>query len=252
MNNFYRLAGLSLVLSAAMLCGCAGATRLPMRTQGPGGERLQTKHLDMAFLDTPGTPREEVVSRLSSVDTGYSNPRLFWGRWSVSKWGYWWVIAGNNNATGDAKRIWHLHNVLVSFDEGGAVSKKELFDGDKSLWAALHTQLADGPPLDLSQPMRIEVLGPGKLQAMVLGNDSVEFELRKRKALPFQLSPRTIVRFSHGWVATPANSPLTCHELHFADKSPVGKSVRFCATPANVAATFQYLEQYGSPQLRWD
>src|SRR6266436_6012682 len=105
MKNFYRSAVSALAFSAAILSGCAGATRLPMRAKGLAGEALQNKQLDLAFLDAPGTQRDEVVNRLSSVDTAYSNSRLFWGRWSESKWGYWWFIAGGTAAAGDAQRI---------------------------------------------------------------------------------------------------------------------------------------------------
>jgi hypothetical protein len=251
MKNFYRLAVSALALSAAILSGCAGATRLPMRAKGPAGEALQNKQLDLAFLDAPGTQRDEVISRLSSVDTSYSNPRLFWGRWSESKWGYWWFVAGNNYAAGDAKRIWHIHNLLVSFDENGNVRKKELFNEDKSLWIELHTRLADVPPLDLSQSVQIEVLGPGKLQAMTLGKDSIQFDPLKALS-PVQVSPQAIVRISHSSLRNPANPAVTCHTLHLAEKGVLGKRILFCASPANVAATFQYLQQYGSPQLRWD
>jgi hypothetical protein len=62
--------------------------------------------------------------------------------------------------------------LLVSFDENGNVRKKELINEDKSLWVELHSRLADAPPLDLSQPIPIEVLGPGKLQATTLQRSS--------------------------------------------------------------------------------
>lgn len=252
MKNFYRLAVSALALSAAILSGCAGATRLPMRARGPAGEALQNNKLDLAFLEAPGTQRDEVINRLSSVDTSYSNPRLFWGRWSESKWGYWWFIAGGYSAAGDAKRIWHIHNLLVSFDENGNVRKKQLFNEDKALWIELHNRLADAPPLDLSQPIQIEVLGPDKLQTMTLEKDSIQFDLQKAKTSHFQVLPQAILRISHGWVGTPANPAVTCHTLHLVEKSPVGKKILFCASPAYVATTFQYLQQYGSRQLRWD
>jgi len=251
MKNFQRLAVSALVLSVAMLSGCAGATRLPTRAKGPAGDALQNNKLDLAFLDAPGTRREEVVSRLSSVDTSYSNPRLFWGRWSESKWGYWWFIAGNNSAAGDAKRIWHIHNLLVTFDEDGNMRKKELFNDDKSLWVELHNQLADAPPLDLSKPIQIEVVGPGKLRGITLEKDSIRFD-RLKALSPVQVSPQAVVRISHSRVGIIANPAMTCHTLNVAEKSPLGKRILFCASPAYVATTFLYLRQYGSPQLRWD
>src|SRR5438270_13506086 len=88
-KSLHQLAVLSSTLSLSVfLAGCVGATRVPSKSRGPDGEALQSKKLDLAFLDTSGMQREEVVRRLGSVDTAYSNPRLFWGRWSDSKWGY--------------------------------------------------------------------------------------------------------------------------------------------------------------------
>jgi hypothetical protein len=59
----------------------------------------------MAFLEAASMHREEVTSKLANIDTGYKDPRLFWGRWADSKWGYWGFVAGGNSGAGDAKRI---------------------------------------------------------------------------------------------------------------------------------------------------
>jgi hypothetical protein len=237
---------------AHLFSGCAGATRLPMRTKGPAGENLQTKQLDLTFLDAPGTQREDVVSRLSAVDTSYSNPRLFWGRWSESKWGYWWVIAGGYSAAGDAKRVWHTHNLLVAFDENGTVRKKEVFDNDQLLWPKLHAQLAAAPAMELSEPVSLEVSGFHNLARITLATDSVELMRSKGKEQVLRISPQKIVRFSHGRPDPRFHANLTCHTLHFAEKTEWGKSALVCASPKNVATLFQYLQQAGSPTMRWE
>jgi len=237
---------------AVLFSGCAGATRLPKRTKGPAGENLQTKQLDLAFLDAPGTQREEVVSRLSTVDTAYANPRLFWGRWSESKWGYWWFVASTNDARGDAKRVWHTHNLLVAFDENGTVRKKEVIDNDRSLWPELHAQLAAAPALELSQPVSMEVSGFRNLARIALATDSVELTRSKGKVQVLRISPQKIVRFSHGRLNPGFPANLTCHTLHFAEKTEWGKSALVCASPTNVATLFQYLQQAGSPTMRWE
>jgi len=71
--------------------------------------------------------------------------------------------------------------LLVSFDEDGVVRQKKLFNEDESLWVDLHSRLAEAPPLDLSQPIQIGALGQGRLQAMTLGKDSIQFDLWKGK-----------------------------------------------------------------------
>jgi len=242
----------ALVFSVALFSGCAGAARLPARTRGPAGENLQVKQLDLAFLDTPGTQRQEVLSRLSSVNTSYTNPRLFWGRWSDSKWGYWWFIAGDNTAAGDAKRIWHVHNLLVSFDENGTIRKRKLFDNDQSLWPELHAQLADAPPLDLAVPVSLGVSGFRDLARMTLTDDFLELVRSKGKAPVLRIAPQKIVRFSHGRSEARMHPNTTCHTLYFEEKTEWGKSVLVCASPAATATLFQYFQQYGSPQLRWE
>jgi hypothetical protein len=252
MKSVHHLAVSALALLASILSGCAGATRLPMRTKGPAGETLQNKQLDLAFLDTPGTQRQEVLSRLSMVDTAYANPQLFWGRWRESKWGYWWFVASQGGGAGDAKRVWHVHNLLVSFDENGAVRKKEVIDNDASLWPELHAQLAAVPPLDLSAPVAMEVSGYWRLTRITLARDSMEFDRSKGKRPVLQISARKIVRFSHGRSQSWMRANTTCHTLHFEEKTEWGKSVMVCADAANVATLFQYLQQAGSPTMRWD
>lgn len=252
MKRIHALAISALIFSAALLSGCAGATRLPMRAKGPAGETLQNKHLDLAFLDAPGTQRQEVADRLKTVDTAYANPRLFWGRWSESKWGYWWFVASTNDARGDAKWVWHTHNLLVSFDENGVVRKKAVFDDDKSLWAELHTQLAEAPALDLSQPLQLPMTGRGRLHMITLERDSMLLDPVRARISPFRVSPQAIIRVSHDRADNRFDRATTCHTLHLAEKSPMGKRISFCASPAYVATTFQYLQQYGSPQLRWE
>jgi len=252
MKNFYRLTVSALTLSVAILSGCAGATRLPLRAKGPAGESLDRKKLDLEFLGAPDTRRDQVVERLGSIDTAYQNPRLFWGRWSDSKWGYWWFVAGGNSAAGDAKRVWHVHNLLVSFDENGTVRKKEVIDNDQALWAELHALLGETAPLDLSQPVPLEVHGLRDLAKITLTKDVVELERHKGKMPVLQISPQKIVRISHSRAYANSHPSSTCHTLHFDEKTAWGKSVLFCASPADVATLFQYLQQAGASNLRWD
>lgn len=252
MKRAHILAILIVAVCAFLLSGCAGATRLPTRTKGPVGQTLQSKQIDLAFLDAPGTQREEVASRLKEVDTGYSNPRLFWGRWSQSKWGYWWFVAAQTGGAGDAKRVWHVHNLLVSFDENGEMRKKEVIDNDAALWAELHAQLATAPPLELAEPLAMEASGYRCLTRITLAKDWLELERCKGKAPVLRISPRQVVRFSHGGLPARMNMKPSCHALHFEEKTEWGKSVLVCAEPANVATLFQYFQQAGSPTMRWD
>ncbi len=107
----------------ALLTACVGATRLLASTRGPAGSQIQKKELDMTFLEAPSVHREDVTSKLASIDTCYKHPHLFWGRWADSRWGYWWFLADGKGGAGDAKRVWHVKNLLVAFDDNGVHAK---------------------------------------------------------------------------------------------------------------------------------
>lgn len=240
----------AIVLYVFSLCGCAGATRLPTRTRGPAGENLEKK-LDLKFLDESGTHGEEVRQRLSSIDTGYANPRLFWGRWSASKWGYWWFVAAQTGAAGDAKRVWHAHNLLVSFDEDGLIREKKLIDDDSALWRELHAQLAAAPPLDLTQPVEVAGNRCCGILGMTLTRESIRITARRHAIV--EVSPLRIARITHNGVPNKGSSVgTTCHTLHMAEKTAIGKRIRFCADAPGVATMFQYLQQRGGGDLRWE
>jgi len=242
----------AILLCIWSLSGCAGATRLPARSRGPAGATFQGKEMDLTFLDQSGIRREEVQQRLAAIDTAYANPHLFWGRWSDSKWGYWYIVAATPaGGKGDAKRIWHIHNMLVTFDEEGVVQKKMLIDDEKSLWRELHQQLTNASPLDLSEPLALNVDQSMGLISMTLTADSVQMTRRNRKGA--EISPLHIVRISHNGALDKGSSVgTTCHTLHLSEKSPMGKRIRFCGNASTIASMFQYLSQYGRRDMLWE
>jgi hypothetical protein len=232
------------------LFGCAGATRLPTRAHGLTGANLEAKQLDLHFLDEGGARREDVLQRLGPIDTGYSSPRLFWGRWSNSKWGYWWFVAAQGGGAGDAKRIWHVHNVLVTFDENGIAQKKAVIDDEAALWRELHAKLAESPPLDLTQPVAMSASRCCGVTDMTLTRDSIHITKKNTTA---EISPLKIVRISHNRVPDRGSSTnVTCHTLHLAEKSAIGKRIHFCADAPSVVAMFQYLQQTAPGSLQWE
>ena len=241
-----------LVGIATLVSGCAGVTRLPARAKGPAGENLQEKKPDIAALDAPGARREDVVKSFASIDTGYQNPRVFWARWSDSKWGYWWIVAGNNSAAGDAGRFWHAHNLLVSFAEDGTIRAKQIYDDSPSFWVALHAEVATSPALDFSEPIHLSVYGSRALHSITLTKTNVLFEGSKKTNPTLQLSPRDIVRFSHNRSTKGLFPGATCHNLEFAARTSWGKRLLVCASPPEVATLFRYMQQEGAPALRWD
>ncbi len=238
--------------------GCVGATRLPVRSRGPEGTSIQKNEMDLSFLQSGSTSREDVVSKLHAIDTAYSNPRLFWGRWSQSKWGYWWIVAGGGpggggGVAGDAARIWHVHNLLVTFDEKGVMQTQKVVDDDHTLWRTLHSELANQPPLDLSEPITLS-LGNADPPTLTLSKDAIHVERRKAEK-SFDVSPLKVTRFSHhkyGPEGHASSAATSCHKLHLAEKTRSGKSFSFCAKPGDVAIMFQYLHEYGAAKMSWE
>ena len=246
---------LPLLLAGLLAClGCIGATRLSARSHGPEGADIQKQELDLSFLQVGITRRDDVLSRLHSVDSGYSNPHLFWGRWSDSKWGYWVVVVGmGGGGAAGAGRNWHVHNLLVTFDEKGVMQEQKLIDNDRVLWRELHTRLADAPRLDLSQPMAIPLEGSYDYDTPVrltISKDAIHVKHRKARR-SCDISPLNVSRFQH-WSTKGASPGTTCHILKLAERTAAGKRVSFCAAPMDVATMFQYLGEYGSTEMAWE
>lgn len=68
--HFSQVPSLILLLSLVLFSGCVGATRLPARSRGPGGTQIEPKQIDLAFVQTGTTQRQEVLDKLSMINTG--------------------------------------------------------------------------------------------------------------------------------------------------------------------------------------
>jgi hypothetical protein len=246
---------LFLVISLSVtMCGCIGATRLPARSLGPTGEKILPQQIELGFLQVGSTHREEVAHQLAAIDTSYSNPRLFWARWSESHWGYWWVVGfpcNTNCMEGDAKRKWHVKNLLVSFDQNGVVANKQMVE-DGQIWRALHSSLMEvqPPALDFSEPIRVALTNTD-LRAVLLSTDSMEFEPEDSSRPNAQVPLHHVSRFRHSGILDIKRSMITCHALELSEKSALGKKVTFCAEPSQIGILFQYLQQQGPSSMNW-
>lgn len=251
-----RSARLSLaaeIFCTLALTGCAGATRLPTRTNGPEGTTVQSDTVDLAFLQTGITRREEVLNKLNGIDTHYSNPRLFWGRWSQSRWGTWAVAPGG--AAGG--RIWHVHNLLLTFDEQGIMQTQAVIDDEKTLERELRAEIAKAPPLDLSQSVSFALtreFNPySPPRSMTLTKDRIYLKCDGCKLLVVEISPLQVARISYErYYQDKSRSGTICHSLHTTEKTRLGHKVFFCTSAADAATMFQYLQEAGPPNLRWE
>ncbi|HTR22665.1 MAG TPA: hypothetical protein VMI10_01680 [Terriglobales bacterium] len=265
------IAAFGILLSCAVLQGCVAPARLPARAQGPSGDRIEKKDIDLAFLQVGATHRQDALAHLAAVNTGYVSPRMFWGRWIESKWGYWWIViapASEGAGDGDVKRKWHARNLLLTFDGAGLLSSKVLIEDERSFWPELHRQLADAPPLDLSKPMPIE-LSNNETGPLLLTKEGIEVDRTRNRfhgALDLapahyesqskelaHISPSMVVRISHdGALGIKEHASSTCHTLHLSQKTVLGRRLHVCADAPNLVALLQYLQQTGSSELRWE
>ena len=241
-------------LVVPLVC-CFGATRLPTRVVNPVGTKISPKEIDLEFLQLGVTQRDEVAHQLALVDTTYDNPRLFWGRWSESRWGYWWILGMpcDNCMAGNAGRMWRMKNVLVSFDQNGLLSRKDMI-GDDKIWQALHARIAEIQPplLDLSQPVRISLTTPDPI-SIELNPDTMEF-LRPEESnkASVEVMVRKLVRFRHSPIGEQTPSPsISCHNLEFSEKTTLGKKIWFCAEANQIGILFEYLQQVAPPTMNW-
>lgn len=246
---------LPLLFCCSLLCGCVGATRLPVRAVDPAGNKIDHKEIDLRFLQAGVTQRDEVDHQLSLINTSYDNPRLFWGRWSESRWGYWWVLGVpcDNCLAGDAHRLWRIKNLLVTFDASGTVSRSDVV-GDEKIWMTLRARVAEihPPTLDISQPIRIALSSEDPV-AILMSPNSLEFERPAENGKSTMVIPVShLLRFKHNSLAdSNPFSSVTCHALELSQKSAVGRKIKFCAEANQIGVLFEYLQQAAPASMSW-
>jgi hypothetical protein len=177
----------SLLASAACV---VVPVRVPTQKRDVSGKPVD---LDLTFLTSGVTTRDEVAKNLAAVNTGVNQTNFFWGRWDSSKW--------RTTAVGfvppEGERIWRAENLLIQFDQNGNVKTWAVVD-DKELSRQLDLfDPVEGPPLDLSSPVQanVRVLHNDEVQAgLVLSSDFFEENRVTQTGQHFSLrTPRTNV-----------------------------------------------------------
>jgi hypothetical protein len=268
---------LALALCSLGLSGCIPNSIIPVATRSVGmsGNNVD-RQLDVSFLEVGTTHREEVLEKLAVMNTGYSSPRLFWGRWFVST-----SYSSNTIILDKPSRAWDANNVLVMFDENGVVTDTKLVPDNKALWSAVTADLQNAPVRDLSNPTSLDVVKPcGARVTITLAKDWMEIRVQgfvrvwwhqvncgpRWDSPPVRISPQKVVRVSHGGKYDAAEEPIndthqifhetpetsTCHTLYFAENTEIGRNIHFCTDAFNLARLFQYLYQTHPGGLRWE
>jgi hypothetical protein len=225
-----RLARVLLFLTCGFLVACVGATRIPVSNRGPAGAQIQTTPLDMTFLESPAVRQEDVANKLGSIDTGYRDRHLFWGRWADS-------------------RVWHVKNLLIAFDDNGIMQKREIIDDDRILWRRLHEHVVTMPSLDLSGPEFLSVDNPNALPILL---HKEYFEVTSAKRGPVRIAPTSVLQFTHEPIKDKRDAGSTCRTLHLSEKTSAGKNIRYCGSAESVVTLFRYLQETGAKTMQWE
>jgi hypothetical protein len=180
----------------------------------------------------------------------------------------------------DAERIWHVHNLLVSFDENGVMQAKELTDDGKVVDSELRAQLAKAPPLDLSQPVRITTAhcvyaysksfqGDGTditltKDGMLLSGNEISTDSFRHTVYYFPVIKVPLLKVERISYAENGDASSICHVLHLTEEIPIrsqtgqymgqdmGKEILVCTRTADLATILKYLQQAGPPHMRWE
>jgi hypothetical protein len=226
-----HLARVLVLVACGSWLACMGATPVPVRNRGPARAQIQTSALDMSFLELPAVQQQEVTDKLGSIDTGYRDPHLFWGRWPDS-------------------RIWRVKNLLITFDDNGVMQKREIIDDDRTLWRRLHEHVIAMPPLDLSEAEFLSVDIPNSLPILL---HKEYFEVTAPKRGPVRIAPTSVLQFTHESTKDKrASAGTTCHTLHLAEKTSAGKNIRYCGSADKVVTLFRYLQETGAKTMKWE
>lgn len=259
MTHLVRYPAACAVIALLLLfSACFGASPMIKRERGPSGQQLEKNTLDMSFVHAGTTTRAEVLSKLSSVNTGYDDAHLFWARWATSNWGYGWMViapatnGGGGSGAGDAKRVWHVHNLLIAFDEHGIVQTKQSIDDNDELWRELHKYVATLPPVNATEAVSFPFGKYGE-RHITFGADGISAHRARGKVKSVNFAADKVIRITHSGAKDKRNGPgISCHVLELREKTAFGKNISFCADGRNLIATFRYLQRFASPNMLWE
>jgi hypothetical protein len=243
------------VFLAALQSACAGVVPLRHLGAGPTGGTFKPKEVDLTLLEAADVSREDVAARLAPIDTGCGGTSLFWARWVESGWGYFWFVGAQSGVAGGGGRLWHVKNLLATFDEAGVLRGHERIDDDKVLWRRIRARIALESPAETSRP--VVVSGPFGVwwnrqvsNQLRLDSGGIVIVLKDRDVA---VAPSQFVRFSHEWSAPgKAGAAVTCHRIHFSVRTPIGRSARICVPDCQLLEVYRYLNAVAPVTMKWE
>lgn len=238
-----------------LFSGCIAPIPMTKRTSAPAGTQ-EKKRMDITFIQSGKTTRDEVVQRLSWASSGINEPHLFLARWASSGSGWLWFpgLEGCEPLPfcreEGAYRNWTVHNAIVEFDNGGVVRNVRDVPspepaGSLDACAALDSSHSDKKPTSVElSAYQLHPHSPIATVKLVLSADSFEYQDLKKPTRNFGLCPYAIRGISSGSEKR-AESVSTLNQakvnLAFREKTPVGKHISFEALPPDLLVLVRYL-----------
>ena len=230
----------------AICSSCLGppmAVKVPAQTKDISGT---DREVDLTFLKSGSTTREQVMQHLSAIDTGTKEPQLFWGRWESSAW-----FTGPLLAPYTGSRVWGRQNILITFDRANVVQAWKVVK-DKDLLAELtRLEAGDPSPFDFSAPVHLNVnlhsQGRESLPTADLTLSATAFAYRG----VFETARGNVTGLTSAPEDIPRSDSLVDHSvpdpkhvwvtIHFAKRTKIGKSLTCGADPAGLLALRSYV-----------
>jgi hypothetical protein len=202
----------------------------------------------MTFLEAPSVHREDVTSKLASIDTCYKHPTssgdagLIPGGDTGGSW-------PTGTADGDAKRVWHVKNLLVAFDDNGVHAKTRSHrQRPRTLAGIAHLCRPDACARSFQAP-----LPPANFGLLLRHFASGLPGGHGQEERPGPFSSSSIIRFDHeSSKDNRQNSGVTCHTLHFSEKTAFGRKLILCGNAEMVVTLFESLQQTAPKTMLWE
>ena len=129
------------------------------------------------------------------------------------------------------------------------MQKREVIDNDHVLWRELRTYVVPMPALDLSKPHYLPLTSAS--YCAILHQDYLEVTGKKKG--PVRVSSSSIMRFDHEPSKDKRqSSALTCHTLHFSEKTAFGRKLILCGNAEMVVTLFEFLQQAAPKTMLWE
>ncbi len=240
---------------------CASVLSLCLLTTGclmplPGSKEIEgaagapeKKKIDLTFLKTGQTSRDEVLDKLGWANAWIKNRRLFLGRW-VSSREWIWFAGSYTGAEGGSGRVkGGMHDLLIEFDEEGLVQQVREMP-DSRLVQELHAWMvqAQEPPLDLSRAVEIEILrhhgNSFESSRLTLTRDLFLFHEPGNVKHDFRIAPEKIASVTSRGALNKAQELYDVGgTIYFKEKTAAGDKITFELAPSDLLVLVKYLQQ---------